>query len=62
MFKITSLPVDHVPRKEMSRNFQRQTNTNYLGELPEETTDSLSSRTVRTAIPTVGMVQLEKMV
>lgn len=62
MFKITSLPVDHVSLKRMSRNFQKETNTNYLGGLPEGTADSLLTHTMQTAIPTEGIVQLEKMV
>lgn len=62
MLKITSLPVDHVSLKRMTRNFQKETNTNHLGDLPEGTADSLFMHTMQTAIPTEGIVQLEKMV
>lgn len=60
-FRWRGAPVDHVSLKRMSRNFQKEANTDYLGDLPEWTTDSLFIRSMQTAIPTVGIVQPEKM-
>lgn len=55
MFNITTLPVDHVSLKRLCRNFLKEANTEYLGELPEGTTHPLFTHTMQTA----WIIQLE---
>lgn len=62
MFKITTLPGDHVPLKRMSKNFPKEAHTDYLRELPKGTVDSLVGPTRQGAVPTEGTLHLEKMV
>lgn len=61
MFKITSLPVDHVSLKRMSRNFQKEAHTGKLREQPERGWQT-GSLDLPCQQGTVGTLQLEKMI